>query len=120
MFVMAWYRTHMNVSLTKELERLVTAKVKTGRYLSSSEVVREALRLLEERDQLQQLRLAELRREVKKGLDQLDRGQGRPLDIGALKQRVRSEIGRPQRSDARPGDADRCRSAECAPRHLRA
>lgn len=82
----------MNVSLTKELEKLVSTKVKTGRYLSASEVVREALRLLEERDRLQQLRLAELRREVKKGLDQLDRGQGRPLNIGALKERLRADI----------------------------
>ena len=42
----------MNVSLTKELEQLVNEKVKSGRYLSASEVVREALRLLEERDRL--------------------------------------------------------------------
>jgi antitoxin ParD1/3/4 len=40
----------MNVSLTPELEQLVQEKVKSGRYLSASEVVREALRLLEERD----------------------------------------------------------------------
>lgn len=102
----------MNVSLTKELERLVAAKVKTGRYLSASEVMREALRLLEERDQLQQLRLAELRRELKKGLDQLDRGEGRPLDIGALKQRLRADIGHPvdaQRRTQRAGGAPRKR-----------
>ncbi|MCC7339617.1 MAG: type II toxin-antitoxin system ParD family antitoxin, partial [Bryobacterales bacterium] len=38
----------MNVSLTPELEEFVAAKVQTGRYTSASEVVREALRLLEE------------------------------------------------------------------------
>ena len=41
----------MNVSLTTELEDFVTAKVDSGRYTSASEVVREALRLMEERDQ---------------------------------------------------------------------
>jgi antitoxin ParD1/3/4 len=45
----------MNVSLTPELEKLVQEKVESGRYTSASEVVREALRLMEKRDQ----RLAE-------------------------------------------------------------
>jgi antitoxin ParD1/3/4 len=59
----------MNVSLTKELEELVADKVKTGRYLSASEVVREALRLLEERDRIKEMRLAELRKDIQKGLE---------------------------------------------------
>ena len=62
----------MNVSLTPELEKFVKDKVATGRYTSSSEVVREALRVLEEREE----RLEELRREVQKGIDSLDRGEG--------------------------------------------
>lgn len=98
----------MNVSLTKELERLVAAKVKTGRYSSSSEVMREALRLLDERDQLQRMRLDELRKEIRKGIDQLDRGEGRPLNIRALKQRLRADIGHPvatQRRAQRAGGA---------------
>ena len=41
----------MNVSLTPELEEFVSAKVSSGRYNSASEVVREALRLLEDHDQ---------------------------------------------------------------------
>ena len=45
----------MNVSLTPELEQLIHKKVETGMYLSASEVVREALRWLEERDKLQAL-----------------------------------------------------------------
>jgi antitoxin ParD1/3/4 len=40
----------MNVSLTPELEQFVAGKVESGRYTSASEVVREALRLLEEHD----------------------------------------------------------------------
>ncbi len=50
----------MNVSLTPELEALVAQKVESGRYTSASEVIREALRLLEEQDQIRQKRLAEV------------------------------------------------------------
>lgn len=66
----------MNVSLTPELEKLVQDKVKTGRYNSASEVVREALRLLEEQDQLRALRLDEIRKKIAEGLEALDRGEG--------------------------------------------
>lgn len=82
----------MNVSLTKELEKLVNQKVKSGFYHTASEVVREGLRLLEERDRLYQLRLDELRAEVKKGTDQLDRGEGRSLDVAGMKVRLRREV----------------------------
>ena len=68
----------MNISLTPELERLVDDKVKTGRYASASEVVREGLRLLEEQDETKQLRLAEVRRKIDRGIEQLDRGLGIP------------------------------------------
>jgi antitoxin ParD1/3/4 len=47
----------MNVSLTPELDRFVAAKVESGRYTSVSEVVREALRLIEEHDQAQAAQL---------------------------------------------------------------
>jgi antitoxin ParD1/3/4 len=62
----------MNVSLTPELERLIHTKVESGLYLSASEVVREALRLLEERDMLQTMKREELRREIQIGIDQAD------------------------------------------------
>lgn len=66
----------MNVSLTRELERWVMERVQGGRYRSASEVVREALRMLQEREAEHALRLEALRREVGVGLDELDRGQG--------------------------------------------
>ncbi len=66
----------MNVSLTPELETLVNEKVKSGDYNSASEVVREALRLLKEQDQLKELRRAELRREVMKGVEEIRNGKG--------------------------------------------
>jgi antitoxin ParD1/3/4 len=46
----------MNVSLTPQLEAMIRQRVASGRYNNASEVVREALRLLEERDRLEHLR----------------------------------------------------------------
>lgn len=63
-------RPTMNVSLTPELERLIAEKVASGMYSSRSEVVREGLRLLAERDQLLTARLDRLREEVGRGLEQ--------------------------------------------------
>ena len=68
----------MHVLLPPELEKLVTAQVQSGRYTSAAEVIREALRLLEERDQRCDRRLQELRHKIAEGLAQLDRGEGIP------------------------------------------
>lgn len=65
----------MNVSLTPELEKLVEEKVSSGGYASASEVIREALRLLQEHDQLNRLR-----REVRLGLEQMEQGRVHPFD----------------------------------------
>ncbi|MCU0613100.1 MAG: type II toxin-antitoxin system ParD family antitoxin [Candidatus Eisenbacteria bacterium] len=51
----------MNVSLTPKLERFVQEKVASGLYASASEVVREALRVLEERDRIEESRQQALR-----------------------------------------------------------
>ena len=51
----------MNVSLTPQLEQFVQEKVESGRYTSASEVVREALRLLEKRDEREREREAALK-----------------------------------------------------------
>ncbi len=80
----------MNVSLTPELEQLIHKKVETGLYLSASEVVREALRLLEERDKIQAMRFEEVRREIQIGIDQADRGEVGPLDVQGTLAKVRS------------------------------
>ena len=64
----------MNISLTKELEKFVEEKTKSGMYHSASEVIRDALRLLKERDQLRQIRLEELRKEIMHGYEQAQRG----------------------------------------------
>jgi antitoxin ParD1/3/4 len=61
----------MNVSLTPELEQMVSEKVGTGMYQTASEVIREGLRLLKERDQ----RLESLRRDVRAGFEAVERGE---------------------------------------------
>lgn len=65
----------MNVSLTPELTKFVQDLVRTGMYHSSSEVIRDGLRLLRDREQLRQIRIEELRKEIAIGLEQLERGE---------------------------------------------
>lgn len=89
----------MNVSLTPELEQLVNEKVDSGLYQTASEVVREALRLLKERDDH-----ARLRGDIQAGLDELARGEGRDYDEVSgrlLAERVKSR-GRAARATKRP------------------
>jgi antitoxin ParD1/3/4 len=79
----------MNISLTPQLQDLVKRKVDSGLYGSASEVVREALRLLEERDRLQAMRLEELREEIRRGLAS---GEPTPLNIEEIKSRGRQRL----------------------------
>ncbi len=83
----------MNVSLTPELEKLVTRKVESGLYQSASEVIREGLRLLDDQDRLRELHRDEIRKKVQTGLDQLDRGEGIPGDeaYARMKQKSRRQ-----------------------------
>ena len=79
----------MHVSLTPELEALVKQHVQTGRYHSSSEVVREALRLWQEHEQLRALKMDHLRKEIKAGLDS---GSAEALDFKDVKKRGRARL----------------------------
>ncbi len=65
----------MNVSLTPQLEEFVSGKVQSGRYNSASEVVREALRLLEEHDAARATQLSAFNGELGRRLAALDRGK---------------------------------------------
>lgn len=85
----------MNVSLTDELERWIEARVASGLYRSSSEVVREALRLLREREEYKELRRDELRRLVQQGIDDVDAGRVTPFghhEVDAIKTRGRAAL----------------------------
>ncbi|HEY0386459.1 MAG TPA: type II toxin-antitoxin system ParD family antitoxin [Pyrinomonadaceae bacterium] len=82
----------MNVSLTPELEEMVSQKVESGLYNSASEVIREGLRLLKEQDDLRRLRQEEVRREVLKGYEQAQRGESQPLDVESVKAEGRKRL----------------------------
>ena len=79
----------MNISLNPHFEELVKGKLQSGLYNSVSEVMREALRLLEERDQLRDLRLEELRSEIQKGINS---GEATPLNIEEIKANGRKRL----------------------------
>ncbi len=66
----------MNVHLTPELEQLVQSKVQSGRYNSASEVVREALRLMEHKDEIRAAQMQKLRSRIDQALGEADRGEG--------------------------------------------
>lgn len=87
----------MNVSLTPELEKFVSAKVDSGRYNSASEVVREALRLLVEHDTARAAQLAEFNGELGRRLASLDRRETvDPAKTRARLQRKSSERRKPR------------------------
>lgn len=80
----------MNVSLTPELEQIVSGKVESGLYNSASEVVREGLRLLQQRDQMREMKLDALRKEIQKGIDDLE--AGRVSDGGEVMAEFKSRL----------------------------
>ena len=56
---------------------IVDEKVKGGMYNSASEVMREGLRLLQQRDEMRETKLKALRVEIQKGIDDLEGGRFR-------------------------------------------
>jgi len=64
----------MNVSLTEEMAKFVETEIASGDYVSASEVVRDALRILRHERQMEAEELRALRAEVQVGLDALERG----------------------------------------------
>jgi antitoxin ParD1/3/4 len=77
----------MNVNLTPQLEELVRSKVESGLYGSASEVVREALRLMDEQDRIRAAKLEQLRAEVRRGLES---GQSQAWDAAQIKRQARA------------------------------
>jgi antitoxin ParD1/3/4 len=80
---------NISISLTPELLSLIKAKVASGRYTSTSEVVREALRLLERFDRLEEERIEELRLAWREGIESGDAGL---LDLGELREAALQEL----------------------------
>lgn len=85
----------LNIPLTPELEKLIDDRVKSGRYTSVSEVICEALLLMESRDRIAEGEFARLKADVDAGVRQLDEGRLMPFDTKAalsIKQAGRAEL----------------------------
>jgi antitoxin ParD1/3/4 len=72
----------MNVSVTQELAEMVSRKVDSGLYGNASEVVRDALRLMYERDRLQDL--THVREKLARGLRQAEHGEFTEQSVGDI------------------------------------
>ena len=81
----------MSVNLTPQLEELVRAKVASGMYTSASEVVREALRLMDEQDRLRAAKLEQLRDDVREGIAS---GVSQPWSASKAKSEARARRAR--------------------------
>jgi antitoxin ParD1/3/4 len=81
----------INVNLTPQLEELVRSKVASGLYASASEVVREALRLMDEQDRLRAAKFEQLRNDVHQGLNS---GSSKAWDAEETKREVRARSAR--------------------------
>jgi antitoxin ParD1/3/4 len=65
-----------NINLTEHFNEFVERQVSSGRYSNASEIVREALRLLEEQEQVREAKLRAFRQAAKQGFDEIDQGRG--------------------------------------------
>lgn len=104
-----------NINLTDHLDRFVERQVASGRYSNASEIVRDALRLLEEQEEERTAKLKALRKAAAHGFDQIDQGQGILLKG---KKAGRADAGRRPRSRSRPvarlgSSRGRTRPAKC-------
>ena len=72
---MAINRTTVNISITPDLDAFLQSRVKSGRYQTTSEVVREALRLLERHEQDREAALYQLKTKLERGAGQAERGE---------------------------------------------
>ncbi|EQD52556.1 addiction module antidote protein [mine drainage metagenome] len=88
----------MNVSLTPQLEELVRKKVDSGRYASASEVVREALRLLDAYETVRASSLVKLRADVEAGWKDVEEGRVSDFNPEDVKRRGRERLARAKSS----------------------
>lgn len=90
----------MHVNLSPEMEGFIKAKVASGFYGNATEVIRDAIR----RMQAEEVRIAAWQAAVRKGDEQLDRGEGIPYGPDTLKD-IADEAVRSMRS-GKPMDPD--------------
>ena len=67
--------TTRSITLRDEHENLIQEALKSGRYLSESEVVAEALSEFQVHEEIRRAKFAELKAKIQVGIDELDRGE---------------------------------------------
>jgi antitoxin ParD1/3/4 len=87
----------MDIALPEDLEAFVRDRIRGGVSHSASEIMVEALYLLQDRDDLRRVRLERLRKDIAVGIEEAERGEAAPLDIEAIIAKARS-----QRAATRP------------------
>ena len=90
----------MNITLTPKLANIVKKQMSTGKYRSAGAVVGEALQLLQSSNRTDEEKLADLKREIALGLEQLDRGEGIEFDDAVVAEVCRA--GRERQKRRRP------------------
>ena len=82
----------MHVSLTPELENLVRLKVESGLYNNASEVVREALRKMNNEDEMRRIKIEKLREALAVGMDDIkNRRVVEAIGVEAFLAKVKNE-----------------------------
>jgi len=73
-------------SIGKHFEDMIAGLIKDGRYATGSEIIREGLRLIEEREERRKAKLEALRAEIQKGID-----SGPAQEVGDMFERIKAE-----------------------------
>jgi len=93
----------MSTPLPKSFQQYIQRKVRSGEFRSSEHVLREALRLLKDQDAIRQIRLEEMREQIREGIRDAD--SGRTMPIEGLMDRVRARVDRRLRAQRRKRSA---------------
>lgn len=83
----------MNVSLTAEMVEFVESEVSSGEYVSASEVVRDAIRLMRREKEREEAKLRLLREEIDRGYEQSERGEFSSRSIDEIVESVLNRRG---------------------------
>jgi antitoxin ParD1/3/4 len=86
-----------NVVLTQHHEEIIDQLVKSGRYQNASEVLRDGLRLVEQREAMESAKLAALKEAARIGFQEIEEGHFRDIDDSELEEYI-ADLGR-QASD---------------------
>lgn len=96
-----------NVNLTEHFDKFIAKRVKSGRFSNASEVVREGLRLLEQREAEDKAKLKWLQESIQVGVDDIEAGRYTTLrsreDIEEFVQGIHEEVAREMRAKKKVG-----------------